>query len=137
MNLLADGLQERLDQRDVDDARLHLGRDRRRAPGPRCVLSQRVDAAVEKPLAPPRDLAPIQIDFDRDLVVLPATGGQKNQSGTLLKPGVDPAALGQRPQFTLCSGVQFNRLRNSHRSSPLGRWNMPRQLSSATSRALH
>jgi len=124
-------------QRGVQDARLHLSRNGGGPTRARRVLAKRIDACVQKPLTPQRHLAAIKTRLDRDVLVLPALGGKQDYERTLLESGLHAPALGQHTKLPRGALVQFNRLGNPHRSSLLGDWSMPWQLSSITSRALH
>jgi hypothetical protein len=72
-----------------------------------------------------------------DVLVLPALSGQQHDAGSLLNSSLDAAPLGKNKQFVLRRGIQLDRLGNSHRSSLLGGWSMPREISSITSGAVH
>jgi class 3 adenylate cyclase len=131
------GVGRLLMQRDVHDARLHLSRDRGRTTRARRVLAKRIDAAVQETLPPQRHLAPIQPDFDCDVLVLLALGGKQDHLRPLLQSGLYAAAPCQNTKLALGVLVQFNRFGNPHRSRLLGDWSMLRLISSITSRALH
>jgi hypothetical protein len=124
-------------QSGVHDPRFHLRRDRSRPARARRVLAKRIDAAFQKTLAPQRNLAAIEARLDSDVLVLQTLGGQQHHERPLLQPGLNSPALGQHAKLPLGVLVQFNRLGNPHRSSLLGDWSMPSQISSITSRALH
>jgi hypothetical protein len=74
---------------------------------------------LQESTAPQGHLATVEMNFECDLLVLPALGSQKDHLSALLKTGLDAPALGQRSQLALGRDIQFNRLCNSHRSSLL------------------
>jgi hypothetical protein len=61
--------------------------------------------------------APIKADFDSDLLVLPAFGGEQHDLRSLTKARFNAALPRQSAQFLLSLGIESDRLRNSHRLS--------------------
>ena len=105
----------------MHDPRLHFRADGRGPPGARRVLAQRVDATLQKAAAPQGDRAPVEADFDSDLLVLPAFGGKQNKLRTLTKTRFNAALPRQSTQFLLRLRIESDRLRNSHRLPSKGR----------------
>ena len=70
----------------LDDACLHLGRDRGCAARAWGVLAKCLDATLQEPPAPQRDLAAVQMNLSGNLLVLPALGSKQDHRGSLLQP---------------------------------------------------
>jgi hypothetical protein len=122
-------------KRHLQDLRLQLRGDGGRAA--RRVLPQRIDAALQEPASPQRDLTAIQVDLAGDVLVLPALRRQQNHPSALLKPRLDTPAFGQRLQLALGRDIQINPLSNTHRSSLLRHSSMPTGIRSSTFGAVH
>ena len=85
-------------------------------------MHQRLNSTVQESLPPQRDLAAIQLDFDRDVLVLPALCGQQHDPRPLLHARLDPAAPGERPQLpsAAASSSTFGATRMAPTSAQVG-----------------
>jgi hypothetical protein len=92
-------------QRHLQDARLHLGRDRGRATRSWRILLQRLDPALQEAASPQRHLTTIQADLGGDVLVLPALSGQQHDAGSLLNSRLDAAPLGKNKQCAVVSSL--------------------------------
>ena len=114
-------------QRDVNDARLHLGRDRGVWTRTRSVLAQSIDAAVQETLTSQRHLAPVEPDLHCEALILSAIRGEQDHACPLLQPSLHSPGLGKHTKLPLGRLVQFDRHGDPHRSS-LGDWGVPAQI---------
>jgi hypothetical protein len=117
-------------------SRLHLGRDGGRAPRARCVLAQRIDAALQEPLAPQRHLTTVQSNLVGDVLVLPAWAASRSRERAAERLRLDASALGQDPQLAL--GHASSSIVSATRIAPAS-WALEyaEVISSTTSSALH
>ena len=103
-------------QRRIQDARLVLRRQSHSPGWPSDVMRQGRDASGDEAPAPNSDLTSIQMDFERDVLVLPTLCCEQDGVGALLNSPPYVFARQERLQFPFGAGIQFDLVCNSHRT---------------------